>query len=107
MSIESIHRVLVNVEKIPVDVEAIKLQIVTKVMPAVNALLIDMSSEDSVVNGVVIGAALGTGFGVLTRLSIGERELMPSRWDDAGAIGTLAIVGGLIGGFFDYSSKAF
>ena len=107
MSIESIHRVWVNVEKIPVDVEVIKLQIVTKVMPAVNALLVDMSSDDSVINGVVIGAALGTGFGVITRLSIGERELMPRKWDDVGAIGTLAIVGGLIGGYFDSYSKAF
>lgn len=50
---------------------------------------------------------LGGGVGVLARLNIGERELMPRGWEDVVSIGVLAVVGGLIGGYVDYTSKTF
>ncbi len=51
MSAENVYRFSDGLEKVSVYFEEVKLQVATKVMPAINALITDMSSEDSVVNG--------------------------------------------------------
>ena len=86
-------------------------------MPAVNALLVDMSSGDSIVEGFLAGTAIGAGLGIYFRLNrdkidckrfnIKERDIRPSKWEDVGSITTLSLVFGMIGGSIDYASKAF
>ncbi len=107
MSIENVHRFSDSLEKVSIYFEEVKLQIATEVMPAINALVTDMSSEDSVVEGVLAGMVIGGGLGLYLRLNIGDRELKPRKWEDVGSISVLAVVGGLIGGYVDYASKGF
>ena len=107
MSAENVYRFSDSLEKVSIYLKEVKLQIATEVMPAINALITDMSSEDSVVEGVIIGVVLGGGVGIYLRSNVGERELKPRKWEDVGSIGVLAVVGGLIGGYVDYASKGF
>lgn len=107
MSAENVYRFSDSLEKVSIYFEEVKLQIATEVMPAINALITDMSSEDSVVEGVIVGTILGGGLGLFLRLNIGDRELKPRKWEDVGSISVLAVVGGLIGGCVDYASKGF
>lgn len=102
-----------SLENIGLKIEEAKLEVLTTLMPAFNAVFTTIDADELIKKnwvGITIGASIGAATAAgLTTLVVKNREkgetLESGGWNNAGAVGVLSGLGALVGGFLGYYAQ--